>query len=109
MVKPDKDLDYIILDLVDEEFNSHTFHSLNSLKANEWNECIFNISSYENRDRINSVRIIFPKAGTYKVDYFHTPRHKVEISYKYSTIESTGISASEAHYLREEVVIDKDM
>ena len=109
MIKPDKDLDYVVLDLVDEDFNSHTFHSLNSLKANEWNECIFNISSYENRDRINSIRIIFPKAGTYKVDYFHTPRHKVEISYKYNTIESTGISASEAHYLSEEVETYKDV
>ena len=109
MIKPDKDLDYVILDLVDEDFNSHTFHSLTSLKANEWNECVFNISSYENRNRINSVRIIFPKAGVYKVDYFHTPRHKVEVSYKYNTIESTGISASECHYLKDEVETYKDV
>ncbi len=109
MIKPDKDLDHVTLELVDCNWNSFTFQSINSLEEGKWNEVIFNISSLETRNCINQVHLWFPKAGTVLIDYFHTPSHKVEVSYNYETIEFTGISASESHYLKEEVETYKDV
>ena len=109
MIKPNKDLDYVKLELIDNNWDTIGFIQSDSLKANEWNECIFNISNLDNLDKINELRIWVYDDCVIKVNYFHTPTHKVEVSYTYNTIESPGLSASEVYYMKQEVDTYKDV